>query len=108
MAFAILAAPRFRNITGEGQHVAVAMYDSMVYMYREIAIYECTGEVPGPSGIGVPLIAPYAFEAKDGLVIITAASQTIWERFCRAIGEDLVNHPRSRRLKIDIATLRAS
>ena len=110
MAFAILAAPRFRNITGEGQHVAVAMYDSMVYlMYREIAIYECTGEVPGPSGIGVPLIAPYAFEAKDGLVIIAVASQTIWERFCRARGwEDLVNHPRSRRLKIDIATLRAS
>jgi len=87
------------------------MYDSMVYlMYREIAIYECTGEVPGPSDIGVPLIAPYgAFEAKDGLVIIAVASQTIWERFCRAIGrEDLVNHPRSRRLKIDIATLRAS
>ena len=91
MAFAILAAPRFRNIIGEGQHVAVAMYDSMVYlMYREIAIYECTGEVPGPSGIGVPLIAPYgAFEAKDGLVIITVASQTIWERFCRAIGGGL-------------------
>jgi CoA:oxalate CoA-transferase len=81
-----LLALRQREMTGEGQHVDVAMYDALAsYSQRLVTRYYLTGEVPtrgrdnreNPQGI---------FKAKDGYVAITVMGDAMWARFCAMLG----------------------
>ena len=62
------------------------------YTIWESAIYFATGKSPGPVGSGHPLIAPYqAFRTRNGYIVVGAANQANWERFCEAINrQDLL------------------
>ena len=92
-AFGILTAYINRMKSGEGQHVETSLLEAgIAYTIWESAIYFATGKSPGPVGSGHPLIAPYqAFRTRNGYIVVGAANQANWERFCEAINrQDLL------------------
>lgn len=96
-AISILAALRYRDATGVGQHVDISMVDGLVYILENaIARYTILGEVPGPLGTAHPTIAPFqAFEAADEWVVIPIGNDALWAEFCKAIERpELTDDPR--------------
>ncbi|MBI3964037.1 MAG: CoA transferase [Chloroflexi bacterium] len=89
-----LVALQWRHLTGKGQHVDVAMYDTMASL-NEYAVnyYAMLQQVPTRGAMATS--APYgAFKVKDGYVVIAVVGPPIWDRFCRGIGRtDLLEDP---------------
>ncbi|MGF7160378.1 crotonobetainyl-CoA:carnitine CoA-transferase CaiB-like acyl-CoA transferase [Rhodoligotrophos appendicifer] len=96
-AFAILAAVRHADKTGEGQFVDLAMYDSMLALCERI-IYQHSyaGQVPGPEGNGHPLLCPFGlFPASDGWVTIACPRENFWLLLTEIMGQpELGRDPR--------------
>ncbi|MCA1337112.1 CaiB/BaiF CoA transferase family protein [Pseudooceanicola marinus] len=95
--FGLLAALHERNVTGEGQHVEVAMLDSLIAMQGYLSqIYFLTGQSPEPVGTRHPSIVPYgAFPTSDGHVIVACLTERFWHNFARCLGqEELIEDPR--------------
>ncbi len=88
-------ALRMRDLTGQGQHVDIAMYDCLAsFSQRAVLRYHLTGEVPtrGDDKRENPL---GAFKVKDGYVVMTTMGDDMWGRFCNMIGRpDLRADPR--------------
>lgn len=94
---AILAALRERDLTGAGRHLDIAMLDCQVaWLEDALARYSATGKVPGPIGSRHPSITPFQhFRAADGYFVAGCGNESIWQRFCDAIGmSDLQRDPR--------------
>jgi len=87
-ATAVLAALRERDRTGRGAHVTTALFDTaLAWTTFQMTNYLASGEVPQPQGSGTPMIAPYeAFPARDGWVMIAAASDALFGKCCAALG----------------------
>jgi crotonobetainyl-CoA:carnitine CoA-transferase CaiB-like acyl-CoA transferase len=87
-ALGILSALLERERTGRGQHVDTSLFEAaLAYTVWESAIWFDTGQVPGPAGSSHRLASPYAaFPTADGFLTLGAATQSNWERLCRAIG----------------------
>ncbi len=85
---AILSALRLRERTGLGRHLDVAMLDCQVALLEDaLARYSATGKVPGPLGSRHPSITPFQqFRAADGYFVAGAGNESLWRRFCDAIG----------------------
>ncbi len=85
---AILAALRERDLTGAGRHLDIAMLDCQVaWLEDALARYSTTGKVPGPIGSRHPSITPFQhFRAADGYFVAGCGNESIWQRFCGAIG----------------------
>jgi len=85
---AILAALRERDLTGAGRHLDIAMLDCQVaWLEDALARYSATGKVPGPIGSRHPSITPFQhFRAADGYFVAGCGNESIWQRFCDAIG----------------------
>ena len=86
-----------REKTGAGQHVDVAMLDSVAALLTyQAGIYFATGEPPKRAGNAHPTVAPYeTFRAKDGDVILAAGNDALWKKFCKVAGlEGHVADPR--------------
>ena len=85
---AILSALRLRERTGVGRHLDVAMLDCQVALLEDaLARYSATGKVPGPLGSRHPSITPFQqFRAADGYFVAGAGNESLWVRFCDAIG----------------------
>jgi crotonobetainyl-CoA:carnitine CoA-transferase CaiB-like acyl-CoA transferase len=85
---AILAALRERDLSGTGQHLDIAMLDCQVaWLEGALARYSATGHVPGPIGSRHPSITPFQqFRASDGYFVAGCGNESIWQRFCDAIG----------------------
>jgi crotonobetainyl-CoA:carnitine CoA-transferase CaiB-like acyl-CoA transferase len=79
-----------RERTGIGQHVDVAMLDSVAALLTyQAGIYFANGEPPKRAGNAHPTVAPYeTFRAKDGDVILAAGNDDLWRKFCRIAGLD--------------------
>ena len=77
-----------REKTGVGQHVDVAMLDSVAALLTyQAGIYFATGEAPKRAGNAHPTVAPYeTFRAKDGDVILAAGNDALWKKFCKVAG----------------------
>jgi crotonobetainyl-CoA:carnitine CoA-transferase CaiB-like acyl-CoA transferase len=93
----ILLALRDRDITNRGQHVDIALFDSiMATMTLPAGIFFATGARPERMGNQHPSIAPYeTFNARDGVVMVCAGNPKLWEQFCVAIGRpELMSDPR--------------
>src|SRR5262249_17976409 len=58
--------------------------------------YLASGQVPVPQGSGTAIIVPYAaFATTDGHLMITAGTDALFGRLCRALGRpDLADDPR--------------
>ena len=84
----ILLALRDRDETGLGQHVDIALLDSMTSTLALPAnVLFATGEELGREGNDHHSLTPYeALEASDGLVMIAVGNQRLWRQFCRAVG----------------------
>ena len=92
----ILAALYSRSITGKGQHVKVSMLEALASLLTyQAGNYYATGVSPKRRGNAHPSIVPYeTVKAADGWVNISVANDSLWIKFCEAIGkEDWKKHP---------------
>ena len=76
----ILAALHHREKTGEGQHVDVALLDSLtaVIIYPTL-YYSYAGEVVKPLGSGRQAIVPFhAFKTRDYYLAVCCPTEKFW------------------------------
>ncbi len=87
-AIGVLAALRERGRTGRGGRVVASLLDTaLAWSGYHLLGYLATGEVPGPEGSGIAMIAPYgAFATADGWLMITAATDALFAALCRVVG----------------------
>jgi formyl-CoA transferase/CoA:oxalate CoA-transferase len=81
----------------ESVHITTSLLDtSLAWMAYHLQGYAATGEVPGPLGSGLGMIAPYqAFPAADGSLMIAAANDGLFHRLCDALElPELTDDPR--------------
>jgi CoA:oxalate CoA-transferase len=94
----ILAALRYREKSGRGQCVDIAMVDSLFSVLENaVARYVNTSEIPGPLGGAHPSIAPFqGYQGKDGQWVIAAiGNDKLWAQYCKILGrEELIDHPK--------------
>jgi len=96
-AFAIAAALRARERSGDGQVIDATMIGGQVALLsRQAARYFADGTVPRPEGNVHASIVPYqTFRASDGHVNVGVANNAIFDRFCRALDlEELLEDER--------------
>lgn len=90
-----LIALHYREKTGKGQLVDVAMVDT-IFSLLENAIpnYTMTGVIPERNGNIDPSIAPFdIYHCKDGFVAVGVGNNNLWRKFCKVLGrEDLIEH----------------
>jgi formyl-CoA transferase/CoA:oxalate CoA-transferase len=86
----ILLALRDRDRTGVGQHVDIALFDSILStLSMPAGILQATGQAPTRFGNAHPAIAPYeVLRASDGDVMIAAGNSRLWTKLCEAVGAE--------------------
>ena len=84
----ILAAFNYKQRTGKGQMVDVALVDSAVSSLEIInQIYLTTGRIPDRIGNRYESVYPYdSFRAKDGSIIIACGNDKLWELLAGQMG----------------------
>lgn len=84
-ATAILAALAWRERSGEGQHIDLALLDVQVSCLANQAMnYLVTGEAPVRQGNAHPSIVPYqSMPTADGDMILAVGNDTQFAAFCR-------------------------
>ena len=87
-AHGIVLALLARERTGMGQKVEIAMLEVMAALLTyQGQGYLTTGVSPKRRGNQHPSIVPYeVFEAADGYLTVGVANNSLWTRFCQAIG----------------------
>jgi crotonobetainyl-CoA:carnitine CoA-transferase CaiB-like acyl-CoA transferase len=93
----VLLALRERDRTGVGQHVDIALYDSMLSVLSvQAGFLQATGAAPPRQGTDHPSVAPYeALRARDEPIVVAAANQRLWKQLCEAVDAGgLVEDPR--------------
>ena len=87
-AIAIQAALRHRDLTGEGQHIDMALLDSQVAWLSYVGEnYLVSGKMPQRLGSQHPNIMPYqVFRASDGLMVLAVGNDAQFTRFCEFAG----------------------
>ena len=86
-ALGVLGALRVRDATDAGTHVRVSLEDAALAWgaYHLMGVL-ATGQVPGPLGSALGMIAPYeAFPASDGQVMILAGNDALFRKCCHAL-----------------------
>jgi len=95
----ILLALIERARTGAGQHIDIALFDSMVSVLTLPAgILFATGKAARRMGNEHPSLTPYGeFAVADGSLIVAAGNERLWRQLCDAIERrDLAEDPRFR------------
>ncbi|MGI9575435.1 CaiB/BaiF CoA transferase family protein [Alloalcanivorax xenomutans] len=85
---AILGALEYRNQTGEGQHIDMALLDVQVAcLANQTLNYLTTGQAPTRMGNAHPSVVPYQdFPTADGDVILAIGNDGQFARFCEVAG----------------------
>ncbi|NMG42615.1 CoA transferase [Aromatoleum toluvorans] len=88
-ANAVQAALAWREKSGEGQHIDLALLDVQVACLANQAMnYLTTGVAPGRLGNAHPNIVPYQdFPTDDGYMILAIGNDGQFARFCEAAGD---------------------
>lgn len=83
-AVSILAAIRHRDLTGQGQHIDLALLDTQVaWLANEGLNYLTSGDVPRRRGNAHPNIVPYQlFDTADDPFILAVGNDAQFSRFC--------------------------
>ncbi|MGH3389386.1 MAG: CaiB/BaiF CoA transferase family protein, partial [Actinomadura sp.] len=83
----ILSAHISGQVTGEGQHIDVSLFESALALsIWETAELWATGQVPQPVGSAHRMSAPYQkLRTRDGHLVVGANNQRLWDRFCTAL-----------------------
>jgi crotonobetainyl-CoA:carnitine CoA-transferase CaiB-like acyl-CoA transferase len=84
----ILAALRYRDATGQGQHVRVDLLHCLLAsLVNQSSAFVAGGVVPGRLGNRHPSIAPYApYPAKDQPLVLAVGNDRQFAVLCRALG----------------------
>jgi len=96
-AIAVIAALLWRERSGRGQYIDVAMLDCQVsWLSVQAAIYLHTGQVPRRMGSEHPGRMPTAaFLTADGRYLHVVCNDAQWPRLCEVLGlDDLGKNPR--------------
>ncbi len=94
---AITAALFARQQTGTGQKIETSLLEAgIASLVNAGSNYLVGGSVMGRHGNAHPSIVPYqSFKTREGYLVVGAASEAIWKRFCQAIGKpELETDPR--------------
>jgi len=94
---AVCAALAHRAETGVGQHLDLALFDSLVaVLANQGANYLATGTSPKRLGNAHPNIVPYqTFATADGAVILACGNDNLFRKFCEVAGAaSLADDPR--------------
>ena len=94
-AFAILAALRHRDQTGEGQYLDASMMDTLVTLMFMEPMEEILAQgLPVRAGNNARTDPTGLYRLVDGDIIITLASDERWKRLCGALkAEDILANP---------------
>jgi len=87
-SLAITAAIAHRERTGTGQHIDLALLDSIVaFGANQILNYFTSGKTPGRYGNAHANVVPYeVFATADGHVILAVGNDSQFASFCRVAG----------------------
>ena len=87
-SIAVCAALAHRAKTGVGQHLDLALFDSLVaVLANQGGNYLATGKPPGRLGNDHPNIAPYqVFRTADGSLILACGNDNLFRKFCEVAG----------------------
>lgn len=85
---AVLAALMHRKATGQGQHIDVALIDSMTAVMGHLALgYLMTGQVPPRQGNNNPITSPSeVFRASDGYFSMSAGNAAQFDTLLEVLG----------------------
>ncbi len=90
-AFAILAAVRYRQLTGKGQYIDLSMREALTPLLGEFIMdYTMNRRAARPMGNRHPVIAPhgcYRCQGGESWVVIAIASDDEWRSLCRVMGD---------------------
>jgi crotonobetainyl-CoA:carnitine CoA-transferase CaiB-like acyl-CoA transferase len=92
----ILAALHRRTVTGQGEHIDMALLDvATAVMANQGMNYLVSGKAPGLMGNAHPNLAPYAvFDCADGWIILATGNDAQYRRLCTILGlHDMVADP---------------
>jgi formyl-CoA transferase len=92
----IMVALLDREKSKKGQHVTSSLLQAEIFMLDfQAARYLVQGEVAKQAGNNHPTSAPTGvYKTDDGYINIATAGQTIWKRFCEALGApELAKNP---------------
>jgi crotonobetainyl-CoA:carnitine CoA-transferase CaiB-like acyl-CoA transferase len=96
-AIGVLIALRHAEAAGEGQHVDIALYESVFRVLDEIApLHAATGFVRERMGADTVNVVPHShFETRDGAwVALACSNDRMWQRLARAMERpELADHP---------------
>jgi CoA:oxalate CoA-transferase len=83
-----------RVVTGEGQRVDIAMFDTALVLNELALVLQTSLGVTSAAGLHA-LTAPFgAYRAKDGFISIAVLGERVWQRFCEALAQpDLMTDP---------------
>jgi formyl-CoA transferase len=96
-AMAILAALRYRDRTGRGQHIDISLLETTMSMLSNVSSnYLISGAEAERYGNEHPNIVPYqAFKTSDGAIVVTCGNDRLYQNLCRVLArEDLATDPR--------------
>jgi crotonobetainyl-CoA:carnitine CoA-transferase CaiB-like acyl-CoA transferase len=96
-SISVCAALAHRAKSGVGQHLDLALLDSLVaVLANQGANYLATGASPGRLGNDHPNIAPYqVLKTSDGSVIVACGNDNLFRKFCEVAGcRELPDDPR--------------
>ncbi|MBN3786643.1 CoA transferase [Burkholderia sp. Ac-20353] len=87
---AINAALLGREKSGRGQHIDMALYDTLVSMHEyAVQCYTMQGILPEQTGHDMPTSTLYGvFRASDGDLVIAAQVDDAWKRFAALVEQD--------------------
>lgn len=95
--YGILSAVIGRSTSGLGQYIDASLFEAALSLsIWEATEYWATGHSPKPLGTANRMSAPYqAFAASDGMFVVGAANQRLWDLFCDVIERpDIHDDPR--------------
>ena len=93
----VLVALHHRDVTGEGQQVDVAMFDTIFSLLENALVnYTVGGFIPERNGNVDPSISPFdIYKCKDGFVALGVGNDKLFKNFCQTIHhEELLEDPR--------------
>lgn len=96
LVIGVLAALRYRDATGKGQFVDIALTDGCVVAEASMMqVYLSTGKVPMRNGNAYTSSAPGGgYKSKDGYVVINGSAPKFWKLLCDTMGKpELVDDP---------------
>ena len=85
---AVLSALLWRESSGQGQHLDIALLDcAMAFNSNQAVNYMASGKLPSRYGNAHSNAVPYqVFDTQDGQVVVAVGNDSLYAAYCNAIG----------------------